>query len=186
MKYGVSYENAADLAKVNEVLTTFENLDKGSFAFPLTPDSFTLGSAAQTVDAIDSAIATSELFLYDHMTLEEVIEAVNTALAEMAKPPEGYELYDNYNVYAYIKGVNSFQDLDDDDINLLVDAANNLGNKTHNSSDCSGSFGDADAYTHNEAANRLFSFKRDGEHSDGHPMLTVLKQGKVNSGTHQF
>jgi hypothetical protein len=39
---------------------------------------------------------------------------------------------------------------------------------------------------HNNGANWLFSFKRDGEHTDGIKKVTVVKQGRVNAGTHGF
>jgi hypothetical protein len=186
MKYGTSYGDLNTLDALNTELQTYEGLTLGNYTLPLAASAFTMGSAVQTASDVDKAVAASDLFVYNEMELKEVVDAVNEQLVELAKPPPGYTLYDNAGVYAYVKGEGDFGDLNDDDINLLVDAANNLGKKTHNSSKCSGNFGAADAYIHNEAVNRLFSFKRNGNHSDGKPMVTVIKQGKVNSGTHQF
>lgn len=174
-----------DLAALNQFLQSMQNnnlLTPGTAAVPLVAGAFAQGTNA-TAAEIDEAVANADYWLSNQwVVVDDVVEAIDTALNALVADPEGYEAVENANVWAYIN-TGAFAP-DDQAIKLLVSAAHGLGESLHRSSNMSG-LADDTPYVHLYGPNTLWAFSEDGDHR-GYPKITVIAQGKVNAGEHRF
>lgn len=168
------------LAKLNTELAGYANTSNSRpVAFPFVATAFLRG---QTPEEVDLAVATSTAQVYDYMDITEAWDAIDAELISITAPPAEYDRYDDglFSVYA-----KSPYQLTVAQQKKLVNAANDQGTKLHRSAKTRNLSMEATAYIHDESANALFSFKIDGMHR-GIPKVTVLQQGKVNAGWHEF
>ncbi len=177
-----SIESLEALNAVLESAHESQLVDVGSEAVPLTTGDFSQ-DGSPTAQEIDDAIKASPFAVSKNwVVLDDVVSAVDDALASIVADPQGYTAYENTGYWAYIK-MGRYA-LDDQAVKLLVSAANNLGNARHQTSDARGVPSDANAYIHS-GANTLYAFRDDGDHR-GYPKVTVVGSGSVSGGQHRF
>jgi hypothetical protein len=169
------------LAELNAELLKLTNRNDGSYTVPLTAGAFdqTLGPSE---DEISGVIKNSNEQVYDWIDVSDLVASIDADIATALADPQGYEAKSHDNNWAYIN--DGGYALNDQAYNLLVDAAHNEGNARHHTGNARNA-PRADGYVHLYGDNTLYAFTDDPPHR-GYPKVTVVADGSVSDGQHNF
>lgn len=171
-------EAIATLTDLNAALVTLHPV-AGAVAYPITAAAFAM-AGNPTADEIDTAIANCTAAVYDYFEVGDGVDAIRTILEGIVADPENYAMHAYAGYQAYIS---TQYDIGAEAMNKLVEAAHDLGDSRHQSTNTNGvDYGDA--YIHC-SANQLYGFVDTGTHR-GYPMVQAVANGTVNGGRHDF